>query len=136
MTPLDVQSMFDPWQPGLFSLTIFSLTVVVLIAVILLLTTYLGRRKPSVEKARAYESGIIPTGSARLHYPIPFFLVAVFFLIFDVEGTFIFTWAAIVKPLGWMGWLRMAFFIGVLLVGLIYIRCKEGLRWSAQANLQ
>ncbi|MGW8188219.1 MAG: NADH-quinone oxidoreductase subunit A, partial [Desulfobacterales bacterium] len=82
-----------PWVPGVFSLIVYFLVVAVLIGVLLFLSAWIGEKKPGVEKSRAYESGIIPTGTARLRYPVPFYLVAIFFLIFDVEGAYIFAWA-------------------------------------------
>jgi NADH-quinone oxidoreductase subunit A len=94
------------------------------------LSRWLGQRKPGEEKLRPYESGIIPTGPARLHYPVPFFMVAIFFLIFDVEGAFIFSWAIAAKSLGWAGWLQIGFFIFVLMGGLVYIWVKGGLEWG------
>jgi NADH-quinone oxidoreductase subunit A len=101
---------------------------------LLLASSWLGERKPSTEKLRAYESGVIPTGSARLRYPIPFFRVAIFFLLFDVEGAFIFSWAVALRPLGWLGWLEISFFILILLAGLVYIWRKGGLAWGPAAH--
>ena len=89
-----------------------------------------GRKKKTEEKLRPYESGIIPTGDARLHYPVPFYLVAIFFLIFDVEGAFIFAWAIAHGKLGWAGWLQISFFIVLLLLGLFYVWRKGGLDWG------
>ena len=89
-----------------------------------------GEKKPGLEKSRPYECGVIPTGAARLRYPVPFYLVAIFFLIFDVEGAYIFTWAVTYEDLGWPGWLQMSFFIMVLLIGLLYIWKKGGLDWG------
>jgi NADH-quinone oxidoreductase subunit A len=96
----------------------------------LFIASWLGERKPTPEKARPYESGIIPTGTARLRYPVPFYLVAIFFLVFDVEGAYIFSWAVACEELGWAGWLQMTFFIGLLLVGLVYIWKNGGLDWG------
>ena len=121
---------WSPWEPNLFSLFVFGVMVCLLIAVLLFISSRLGEKRKGVEKARAYESGIIPTGSARLRYPVPFFLVAIFFLIFDVEGAFIFTWGIAWKALGWAGWLAITFFIGMLLLGLVYIWRKGGLEWG------
>jgi NADH-quinone oxidoreductase subunit A len=120
----------SPWEPGLFSMAVYSLAVVLLMAVILFLTSWLGVKKGNPEKARPYESGMIPTGSARFRYPAPFYLVAIFFLIFDVEGVYIFSWAVAFDRLGWSGWLQMSFFIGVLLVSLFYVWLKGGLDWG------
>lgn len=130
MQPLSDTSAFSPWHPGLLSLTVYALMVLVLMAVLLFLTQWLGQRQPGAEKKRPYESGIIPTGPARLRYPVPFFMVAVFFLLFDLEGAYIFSWAMAVEPLGWTGWLQISFFILVLLLGLVYIWVKGGLAWG------
>ncbi len=120
----------SPWQPGIFSLVFYMAVVMVLIAALLFLSRWLGQHRPGEEKLRAYESGIIPTGPARLRYPVPFFMVAIFFLIFDVEGAFIFSWAIAAKSLGWAGWLQIGFFILVLIGGLVYIWKKGGLEWG------
>lgn len=132
MEAVEAAATLSPWEPALLSLGVFAGTVLFMMALVLVLTTVLGDRKPGPEKQRPYESGIIPTGSARLRYPVPFFLVAVFFLIFDVEGAFIFSWAAAVRALGWKGWLQMAFFISVLFLGLVYVWRKGGLDWGVQ----
>ncbi len=129
MQPMCDGGAFSPWVPGVFSLALFALMIAVFIASQLFLARWLGEKKESREKSRAYESGVIPTGQGRLHYPVPFYLVAVFFLLFDVEGAFILTWAVAFRDLGWAGWLQMSFFIVVLLVGLLYIWMKGGLDW-------
>ena len=134
MQPVDVQSMLSPWQPGVFSLTVFMAIVIGLALVLLFLSRWLGTRLPDQEKLRVYESGIIPTGEARLRYPVPFFMVAIFFLLFDVEGAYIFSWAAAARPLGWTGWFQIQFFIFVLLAGLVYIWVKGGLAWGPRRN--
>ena len=114
----------------MFSLGVYTALVLGLIVLILILTTWLGQKVDTEEKLRPYECGIIPTGMARLHYPVPFYLVATFFLILDVEAAFIFAWAIAFEPLGWAGWLQMSFFIIVLLVSLFYLWQKGGLEWS------
>ena len=130
MQPVTGELALSPWNPGVFSLVVYGVLVLVLVAALLFISSWLGERKKSEEKERPYESGIIPTGSARLRYPVPFFLVAIFFLIFDVEGAFIFAWAAACRDLGWAGWLQMSFFILVLILGLVYIWRKGGLEWG------
>jgi NADH-quinone oxidoreductase subunit A len=130
MQPMDHSVILSPWQAGIFSLTVYLIIVFGLIAILLFLSHWLGEKKPTPEKLRPYECGIIPTGSARLHYPVPFFLVAIFFLLFDVEGAFIFAWAVSSRDLGWSGWLQITFFIFVLLLGLVYIWRKGGLEWG------
>lgn len=123
----------SPWAPELLSFGFYVIIVLGLLAVLLFLTTWLGERKPDPEKARPYECGIIPTGWASFRYPVPFYLVAVFFLIFDVEAAFIFSWAVAMEDLSWRGWLQISFFIIVLLLSLFYIWKKGGLDWSPTA---
>ena len=132
MQPILDSDMMSSWAPGVFSLVCFSTAVLVLVAVLLFISAWLGEKRPNPEKLRPYESGIIPTGTARLRYPVPFFLVAIFFLIFDVEGAYIFSWAAACESIGWAGWIQMSFFIIVLLLGLIYIWRKGGLEWGPE----
>jgi NADH-quinone oxidoreductase subunit A len=120
----------SPWEPGVFSLVVFGLMVTALIALLLVLASRLGEKKPSHDKLIPYESGIIPTGSARLRYPVPFYLVAIFFLLFDVEGAYIFSWAIAWENLGWRGYLQISFFIVVLILGLVYVWKKGGLEWG------
>ncbi|MCG6909810.1 MAG: NADH-quinone oxidoreductase subunit A [Deltaproteobacteria bacterium] len=122
----------SPWHPGIPALILFALAVLFIIAALVLIASFLGEKKPNQEKSRPYESGIIPYGSSRLRYSLPFFLVAIFFLIFDVEGSFIFSWAVACRELGWIGWIRMTLFILILLLGLIYIWRKGGLNWGSR----
>ena len=129
MTPNNVISGFSPWEPGMFSLALYTVMVLALVGVLLFLCGWMGERKPTLEKKRPYECGIIPTGNAWFRYPVPFFMVAVFFLIFDVETVFIFAWAVAFDELGWIGWLRITFFILVLLLSLGYVWKKGGLDW-------
>jgi len=130
MHPVTIAGTLSPWNPGVFSLIIYGLIIFALIGALFFIASWLGEKKINSEKLRAYESGIIPTGTARLHYPIPFFLVAIFFLIFDVESAFIFSWAISCDELGWSGWLQISFFIIMLLLGLVYIWRKGGLDWG------
>jgi len=134
MAPFSTEGLLSPWTPGVFSLSLYTAIVLTLIGLLLFLSTWLGDRRPNSEKLRPYESGIIPPGTARLRYPVPFYLVAIFFLIFDVEGAYIFAWAVTVEELGWQGWLQMSFFIVVLLIGLVYIWRKGALDWGPAAK--
>ena len=130
MEPNEIFSTIQSGQPWLVSLVLFSILVFLLIGVLLFLSGWLGGKKESPEKIRPYECGVIPAEFARLRYPIPFYLVAVFFVVFDVEAAFIFSWAIALDDLGWMGWLRISFFIAVLLLSLIYVWRKGGLDWG------
>jgi NADH-quinone oxidoreductase subunit A len=124
--------LLTPWDPGIFSLVVYAAMVLGLVAVLLFLASWLGEKRAQDEKLLPYECGVIPTGTARLHTPVAFYLVAIFFLLFDVEGIYIFSWAVCWERLGWAGWLQMGFFIAVLLFGLAYIWKKGGLDWGAR----
>ena len=130
MESYGIDGILSPWEPGVFSLVVYAVMILGLVALLLFLASWLGEKKITTEKSRPYESGVIPTGSARLRYPVPFYLVAIFFLLFDVEGAYIFSWAIAWEKLGWSGWLQISFFISVLLLGLVYIWKKGGLEWG------
>ena len=121
---------FSFWQPGLGDMAVYGLIILAIIAVLLFLTGWLGEKKPTTKKLKPYECGVVPTGSARFPYPAPFYLVAIFFLVFDVEGAYIFSWAIAFDRLGWLGWLQISFFIFILLISLVYLWRKGGLEWG------
>ena len=130
MEPVSGIGTLSPWEPGILPLIVYAFFVFFLMAIFLFLSGWLGEKRIHPEKLRPFESGIIPTGSADLRYPIPFYLMATFFLIFDVEAVYIFSWAIAFDRLGWSGWLQISFFIAVLLITLFYIWKKGGLEWG------
>ena len=132
-TPLSAP--FSPWEPGGLPLLVFGAILLGVLALILFLSGFLTRQRPTREKQRPYECGILPTGDARFRYPVPFFLMAVFFLIFDVETAYIIAWAVSWPELGLPGYLRMAVFIVVLGLGLAYAWIKGGLDWNEEEGL-
>jgi len=117
-----------------YSLAIYTIVTVLLIGILLVAAWWLGDRQTSRNKALPYESGIIPSGSARLALYIPFYLVAIFFIVFDVETSFIFTWAVAWDRLGLSGLIHITFFIVALLLGLVWIWLKGGLEWGPSAS--
>ncbi len=114
----------------IFPLVLYTVAAVLLVGVLLLAAWWLGARSTSRDKELPYESGVIPTGSARLAYPVPFYLIAIFFIVFDVEAVFIFTWAVAWDELGLTGLIHITFFIVVLLLGLAWLWLKGGLEWG------
>lgn len=132
--PQSVSRLLSPWEPDVFALAIYTAGVLALMGILIFLIARLGPRRESPAKQIAYESGIVPTGSARFLYPVPFYLVATFFLLFDIEALYIFAWAVAFRQLGWGGWLKMTFFIAVLFLSLIYIWKKGGLDWGPEAH--
>ena len=133
MQPVATGAM-SPFHAGAFSLVVYTVLVMLFIASQLFLAAWLGEKKKSPEKSRPYECGIIPTGSARFRYPVPFYLVAIFFLLFDVEGAFIFTWAVVYREMGLVVYGQMSFFILLLLAGLFYIWKQGGLDWKESSR--
>ena len=133
MKPFNDLAIASPWEPGLLSLALYAFLVFLVVGVMLFLAARLGKGQPSAEKPEPYESGIRPTGSARIPFPIPFYLLATFFLIFDVEALYILSWAVAAELLGWDGWMQISFFIFILLVSLFYIWKKGGPEWGPKS---
>jgi NADH-quinone oxidoreductase subunit A len=90
----------------------------------------IGVKKPSAVKLAPYECGMPPVGSARERFSVKFYLVAMTFIIFDIEVVFMYPWAVVFKRLGLYGAATMGFFIFVLIVGFIYEWKKGGLEWE------
>ena len=84
------------------------------------LSYFLGQRSKGHPKDSPYESGIKVTGSARLRFPAKFYLIAMFFVLFDIETVFVISWAIAFRDLGWAGYAGLSVFVGILLVILIY----------------
>jgi NADH-quinone oxidoreductase subunit A len=113
-----------------YQILIYTVITVMLISVLLLAAWWLGAKRRSPGKQLPYESGVVPSGSARLAWPVPFYLVAIFFIVFDVEAAFVFTWAVAWDLLGIMGVIQITVFIVILAVGLIWLWLKGGLDWG------
>lgn len=101
-----------------------------LVPVIMVATTVFGPRSKGKIKNEAYESGIGPIiGTVDQKFSVKFYLLAILFLIFDIEAVFMFPWAVGVRELGWFGFTEMVVFMLLLLTGLIYILKKGVLNW-------
>lgn len=87
-------------------------------------------KEPNKEKASPYECGIEPFGDARLPFDVKFYLVAILFIIFDLETAFLFPWAVVLHKLGWFGILAMGLFLGLLIIGFIYEWKRGALEWE------
>lgn len=90
----------------------------------------LGPRRDTAEKLMPYESGMVPIGTAVRRIPIHFYLVAVLFILFDIEVIFFLPWAVVLKSLGLFGLIEMLVFIGILLVGYVYVWKRGALNWE------
>lgn len=108
-------------ESTLWPLVVYFGAVVGLVAVMIGGSYVLGSRHKERATDQPFESGIIPTGTARLRFDVRFYLVAVFFVIFDLEALFIFAWALDVRNLGLRGYVAILVFIGVLFAALVYL---------------
>jgi NADH-quinone oxidoreductase subunit A len=90
----------------------------------------LGPRKPYKEKLSQYECGFEPFGDARLPFDVRFYLVAILFIIFDLETAFLVPWAVVLRHIGWTGFWAMIIFLAVLIVGFIYEWKRGALEWE------
>ena len=96
------------------------------------LATLLGPRRPSRVKSSPFECGSEPVGSARERFGVKFYLIALLFIVFDVEAVFVYPWAVLLKDLGWTGYVEMAIFAFTLVVGLAYVWKKGALDWESE----
>jgi NADH-quinone oxidoreductase subunit A len=95
-----------------------------------LLSSLLGPRKPSPEKAAPYECGMPPVGDARERQSVKFYLVAMIFLLFDIEVAFLYPWAMALRDLQWAGYVQVILFMALLLAGYVYVWRKGVLDWG------
>ena len=115
----------------LWPLGVYFAAVVLMVAVMIVVSYMLGERHREKQTAEPYESGIVSTGSARVRFDIKFYLIAMFFVIFDLEAVFIFAWAVSIRETGWTGYGEMLIFIGILAAALVYIWRLGALEWGA-----
>jgi NADH-quinone oxidoreductase subunit A len=108
----------------------------ILAGALIALSTVIGWRRPNQAKQQPYECGITPTGNAREPFSVKFYLVAMVFILFDVEAIFLYPWAYIFKDLArnvqtrWFGFIEMMIYVAILLVGYIYLWKKGALDWN------
>lgn len=118
---------------------LYSLAVMVILLVMLGLPAILGERhwnnparRNDIATDVPYESGIQPTGSAQIRLPIQYYLVAMFFVIFDLEAVFLYAWAVAVLETGWLGFIEAVIFSSIVLAALVYLWRIGALDWSAE----
>lgn len=117
-----------------YELVVYTIATTILIAVLLAAARWLGSHRHSPQKDLPYESGVIPSGSARLAWPVPFYLLAIFFIVFDVESAFIFLWAVAHDLLGITGMIQITVFIVILMAGLVWLWKKGALDWGPSSE--
>lgn len=124
MTPLTEQP--EAIWPFLF----YTVLVLGLLVLMLGVAWIAGERTHGRTTGEPYESGMIPIGGARLRFSIKFYLVAIFFVIFDLEVVYVYAWAVGAVELGWAGYISAMVFLGELTVALIYVWRIGGLDWA------
>ena len=115
-----------------FTAVLATVLVAVFLAVVFtLVSVLLGPKRPTTPKAMPYESGMNPIGGTRDRFSIHYYLVAMIYIIFDVETIFLYPWAGILRSeLGVFGWVEMMVFMLILLVGYVYVIGKGALEWD------
>lgn len=112
-------------------LFIYLIAAVLLSAALVTISTLFGYHRPSRVKQQPYECGITPVGDAREPVTVKFYLVAMVFILFDVEAIFLYPWAFVYRSLHWFGFVEMLIYILILLAGYIYLWKKGALDWSS-----
>ena len=123
---MQVDPALAPYLPIAVLFAVSTLLAVLIIA----LGHLFGPRRPTPRKASPYESGMSPFGPGTRRLPVRFYLVAVLFILFDIEVVFFLPWAVVFRQLGLFGLLEMFVFIGILLVGYVYAWKKGALEWE------
>ena len=100
------------------------------VALTMVVTHWLGPKRKTKIKLESFECGIEPTGNARGPFPIRYFLVAILFVLFDVEVIFMYPWAVNFKDFGTTGFLQMLVFLSLLVIGFVYVIKKKALEWK------
>lgn len=125
------EQLAQNWAVGVFIVAVLALCTFMVTA-----SALLGGRAWGHQKETPYESGIVPVGSAQQRFSVRFYLVAMLFVIFDVEALYLFGWAISVRETGWGGLIGASVFIFILLAGLIYDSRVGALDWVPRRRVQ
>ena len=115
---------------AIWPLAVYFIAVIVIVTAMMVLSSVLGQKHKDRTTGEPYESGIASTGTAQVRFDVRYYLIAMFFVIFDIEAIFIFAWSVSLRELGWAGYLEILIFIGVLIVVLIYLWRLGALDWA------
>jgi NADH-quinone oxidoreductase subunit A len=122
--------MPDNYFARYLPLLIHFLLAFALVGAIVLLSWLVGQRRPTRAKMSPYECGMTPVGDARAPFNVKFYMVAMLFILFDVEAVFLYPWAVILRELKMFGFWEMLVYIAIVLVGFFYIWKKGVLDWG------
>lgn len=109
---------------------LYLLAIGVMVSIMLGASWALGPRRRGPADPNPFESGILPMHDTHIRFPSQFFLVAMFFVIFDLEMVFVFAWAAVVRPAGWTGYANILVFLTLLILALAYLWRAGALEWG------
>ena len=127
--------MFADISAQHWAFAIYVIGAITICLVMIGLAALLGGRAYGRTKNKPFESGVDSVGSARLRFSAKFYLVAMFFVIFDVEALYLFAWSVSVRESGWVGFIEATIFITLLLVGLIYLWRIGALDWAPKKRV-
>jgi len=113
-----------------FPVLVQGILAIIIAAALIILSYALGKRVRNKIKDTPYESGITPTGDARSRFSVKFYLVAMLFIVFDIEAIFLYPWAVVYRELKMFGFIEMLVFVVLILSGYFYIWKKGALDWS------
>ncbi len=122
-------------SPAIWPLVVYFALIMAIMIGLLTVTHVLGERHTAGAADEPFESGIVSTGSARLRLAARYYLIAMFFVIFDVEALFVFAWAVAFREVGWVGYAEMVVFIGILLAALAYLWRLGALDWGSPRQI-
>jgi NADH-quinone oxidoreductase subunit A len=114
----------------MWPLLVYFVFVVILVAAVIAVSYLLGQRHSEPATGEPYEGGIVSEGSARVRFSLRYSLVAMFFVVFDLEAVFLFAWAGAARELGWPGYWAILVFVGTLAAALVYIWRIGALDWA------
>jgi NADH-quinone oxidoreductase subunit A len=117
-----------------FPVLVQAVIAIVVAGALVAISFLLGKRVKSRVKDSPYESGIAPTGSARERFSVKFYLVAIVFILFDIEAVFLYPWAVVYRELKLFGFVEMLLFVILILSGFFYIWKKGALDWSRETT--
>ncbi len=120
---------------GLWPFVVYFVAVLLLVATMLGLSWLLGQHRASRATNMPFESGVISVGSPQIQLSVEFYLVAIFFVIFDLETVFIFAWAVAFFELGWEGFVAIVIFIAILGAALVYELSTGALDWGIKSRV-
>jgi NADH-quinone oxidoreductase subunit A len=123
-----------PYPDTFFAVLVQAVLAIVVAGALVAISFLLGKRVRNRVKDSPYESGMAPTGTARERFSVKFYLVAIVFILFDIEAVFLYPWAVVYRELKMFGFFEMLIFVVLILSGFYYIWKKGALDWSRETK--